>query len=347
MMIMVAGKPKHGSTDKSALREWKRKQGFEMLRKGMKKSVISEKLEVNRKTVYNWSVKLEHNSDWHDRKQPGSRSKLTKEQKEKLKKIIDSGPRAYDYDTDLWTLKRLSEVISREYNIEYNTTHIWRVLKNMGYSTQIPVAIEKNPEYVNEWLDRNYPEYVEEADKKNATILFQDESGVQSRPNVRRTWSQKGKRPRMMARENRDRISITSAVTPDNGLYFMIKDGSMNSNDMVKSMEQLLSENHGFLYMFWDNITIHRSRTVKDFLEMHSDRIITRRIPAYSPELNPDEFVWNALKYQELPNFCPVNMEVLKSKVILTMNKLKSDPEKMRNIIRGTSLPLPPIMGKN
>ena len=344
---MVAGKPKHGSTDKSALREWKRKQGFEMLRKGMKKSVISEKLEVNRKTVYNWSVKLEHNSDWHDRKQPGSRSKLTGEQKEKLKKIIDSGPRAYGYDTDLWTLKRISEVISREYNIEYNTTHIWRVLKNMGYSAQMPVIVEKNPEYVNEWLDKNYPEYVEEAREKNATILFQDESGVQSRPNVRRTWSKRGKRPRMMARENRDRISITSAVTPDGNLYFMIKEGSMNSNDMVKFMEQLLSEINGFLYMFWDNITIHRSRTVKDFLEMHNDRLITRRIPAYSPELNPDEFVWNALKYQELSNFCPVNMDELKSKVILTMNRLKSNPEKMRNIIRGTSLPLPPIMGKN
>ena len=63
MMIMVAGNSKHGSTDKSALREWKRKQGFEMLRKGMKKSVISKKLEVNRKTVYNWSVKLEQIGD--------------------------------------------------------------------------------------------------------------------------------------------------------------------------------------------------------------------------------------------------------------------------------------------
>lgn len=40
-------------------------------------------------------------------------------------------------------------------------------------------------------------------------------------------------------------------------------------------------------------------------------------------------------------------MDELKSKVMLTMKRLKSDPEKMRNIIRGTSLPLPPIMGKN
>lgn len=199
MIIMAAGMIKHGSSDKAEVREWKRKQGFEMLKKGMKKSVISRKLGVNRRTVYNWSIKLEQNGDWHDKKQPGSRSKLTKVQKEKLKKIIDSGPRSYGYDTDLWTLKRISEVIEKEFDVEYNTTHIWRVLKNLGHSAQIPVAVamEKNTEYVKEWLENNYPEYVKEADEKNATILFQDESGVQSRPNVRKTWSQKGRRPRI------------------------------------------------------------------------------------------------------------------------------------------------------
>ena len=37
-----------------------------------------------------------------------------------MNKIIDSGPRIYGYDTGLWTLKRISEAISREYSIEYN-----------------------------------------------------------------------------------------------------------------------------------------------------------------------------------------------------------------------------------
>ena len=66
----------------------------------------------------------------------------------KKNEIIDCGPRSYGYDTDLWTLKRISEVISREFNVSYNTTHVWRVLKNLGYSAQIPVAVamEKIPD---------------------------------------------------------------------------------------------------------------------------------------------------------------------------------------------------------
>lgn len=87
----------------------------------MKKSVISRKLGVNRRTVYNWSLRPEKSEDWRDRKQPGSKSRLTKDQKEKLKKIIDSGQRTYGYDTDPWTLKRISEVISKEFNVNYNT----------------------------------------------------------------------------------------------------------------------------------------------------------------------------------------------------------------------------------
>ena len=88
-----------------------------------------------------------------------------------------------------------------------------------------------------------------------------------------------------MVRENRDRISITSAVTPDSGLYFKIKEGSRNSNDVVKLMEQLLSENHGFIYILWGNITTQKRNGVKDFLEMNNDMPITDPIPAYSRNL--------------------------------------------------------------
>jgi len=122
---------------------------------------------------------------------------------------------------------------------------------------------------------------------------------------------------------------------------------TMDSDDIIHFLDQLLSEIHGSLFIFRDNITINRNRIVKYFLETNNDRLITRRIPAYSPELNPDEFVWNALKYQELPNFSPENLNDLKNKVTFTMNKLKSDPDKLKRIIRGSSPPLPPIMGKN
>jgi len=327
--------------------EWKRKQGYDLIEKNFKNSEISKILHVNRRTVYSWRVRKENNVGYENIKQKGAKSRLSEDQKKKLKKILEDGSSQYGYDTDLWTLKRIAEVIEREFHVHYNTTYIWQILDKMGYSAQMPLAtaMEKNQDYVNEWLKDQYPQYVKEARDHNATILFQDESGMQSRPNVRRTWAPVGSRPLITVKESRDRISLSSAVTEHGDLYFMIKKESMNEDDIILFLEQLLTEIEGFLYIFWDNIMIHRSKKVKAFLGNHNDRLITRRIPPYSPDLNPDELVWNALKYQKLSNFCPKSYDELYRMAELTMNMMKSDPESMKKIIRGTKLPLPSTVG--
>lgn len=133
----------------------------------------------------------------------------------------------------------------------------------------------------------------------------------------------------------------SSAVTAEGDLYFMTRNDRMNENDPISFLEQLLTEIQGFLYIFWDKIMIRRSRKVKEFLGNHNDRPITGRIPAYSPELNPDELVWIMLKYNGLPNFCPNSGEELESTVVSTMTNLKSDPARVRKTVRGSKLPSP------
>ncbi|MEM3192256.1 MAG: hypothetical protein QW292_09240 [Candidatus Parvarchaeota archaeon] len=73
--------------------------------------------------------------------------------------------------------------------------------------------------------------------------------------------------------------------------------------------------------------------------------MITRHIPSYSRELNPDELAWDALKYQELPNFCPRRYEDLYSRAKMMLLKMKADLERMRLVIKGTKLPLHSTVG--
>jgi transposase len=112
--------------------------------------------------------------EWKDRKQKGSEPRLTKDQKERLKITIDSGSQKYGFDTDLWTLKRIESVIEKEFNVHYSLSQVWYILRDPGYSAQIPVAVamEKNPHYVKEWIEKDYPEHVKEAREHNAVILF-------------------------------------------------------------------------------------------------------------------------------------------------------------------------------
>ena len=64
---------------------------YGMLQKGIKKSIISKKLGVDRKTVYNLSVRMENEIDFKNRKQKGGIPRLTPEQK-KLKKLLTMAP---------------------------------------------------------------------------------------------------------------------------------------------------------------------------------------------------------------------------------------------------------------
>ncbi|WYY01051.1 transposase [Oxyplasma meridianum] len=130
-------------------------------------------------------------------------------------------------------------------------------------------------------------------------------------------------------------------------LDFIINKGDLNSDDIISILNKLVSEIHGFLYIFLDNIMKHKSKRVKEYPGDHNKRLIARKISLYSPELNPDEFVWNGLKYQDLKNFCPVGMEALKARVSKTLDRMKSEPQRIRQIIRGKILPLDLIIRKS
>ena len=345
---MAAGKRKDKGKKGVSEREWKRRKGYELLSKGVRKADIARTLGVSWNTVGRWAKRMDNegNSSWKDVKPPGKPSKLSGTQRQALMKILMKGALARGYPTDLWTLKRVAEVIRQEFGVEYNVTHVWRVLRDMGFSSQVPqlVAKEKNDVFVSEWLKREWPKIRAFARRKNATILFLDESCVQSRPNVRRTWAPAGARPVMRVKEGeRNKLSLISAVSDEAELYFRIHTDNITGTEIMAFLKHLLKEIDGSIVLLWDNGGPHRRADVKQFLYENRKRLYTSRFPAYAPELNPDEQIWNVLKYQELSNWCPDTVEEMKARVKGVMSRLKRNPERIRNAMVHSRLPLPSI----
>ncbi|MBK8092794.1 MAG: transposase [Verrucomicrobiaceae bacterium] len=50
------------------------------------------------------------------------------------------------------------------------------------------------------------------------------------------------------------------------------------------------------VYLILDNLRVHHSKPVKEWLEQHQEQIAVHHLPSYSPELNPDERLNRALK---------------------------------------------------
>jgi transposase len=54
--------------------------------------------------------------------------------------------------------------------------------------------------------------------------------------------------------------------------------------------------------LLWDGLGAHRSRAMRASLASQRHWLVTERLPAYAPELNPVEGLWSNLKGQELAN---------------------------------------------
>lgn len=329
-------------------REERRRLAYRWLRRGVSQAEVARRLGVTWVTVHEWNKRRlsEGNDSWREKKHPGRPPKLTEKRKKKLLEILLKGARSRGYETDLWTLKRTAQVIKEEFGAEYTESGVWRMLQEMGFSAQVPLprALERDEVYIRRWTEEEWPKIQARARRTGATLLFLDESCVQSRPNVRRTWAPEGSRPEMRFRQgDRMKLNLISAVTPEGTLYYEVDAENIGGTRVIWFLEKLLEEIPGRVMVVWDNGRTHRSVEVKTFLWLNRKRIETRRFPPYAPELDPDEMVWSTLKSQRLANYCPKSSEELWDATKREMNWMQRHPDLVASFIRHSDLPLPPL----
>ena len=120
-----------------------------------------------------------------------------------------------------------------------------------------------------------------------------------------RTYAPVGQTPVLRAWCTRDHLSAISAISPEGKVYFHSQDSAITSADVVAFLEHLLREVPGRMVLIWDGAPIHRSRVIRDFLAHGAaQRLHLERLPAYAPELNPGEGLWQHLKGVELRHVC-------------------------------------------
>ena len=131
-------------------------------------------------------------------------------------------------------------------------------------------------------------------------------------PSVRRPWAPCGQTPLLVHRYARDKLSAISAVTVSpvrqrRGLYRHCHFAKLTQFELAACLRLPLGQPRGPIRPLWDGGPIHCGPAVTRVLARHP-RLMVERFPAYAPELNPDEQVWNHFKTQ-LANGCPLSID--------------------------------------
>jgi transposase len=158
-------------------------------------------------------------------------------------------------------------------------------------------------------------------------------------PSVGRTYAPVGQTPIVREWYTRDHLSAISAISPEGKLYFHSEGRALNSDDVVGFLEHLLRGVPGPMVIIWDGAPIHRSHTIREFLTNGAaQRLHLERLPAYAPELNPGEGLWQQLKGVELRNVCYFNLPHLRHELRDAVKWVRRKPRLVKSFFRGAKL---------
>jgi transposase len=303
-----------------ALHDWKearRLHAWHLKQQGWSQRQIAAALGVSEGAVSQWRAR--GRADGPDALRhlppPGAPCRLTAEPPSRLPALLQRGPAAYGVRGELWARTRIAAIIRLACGVSYHPRHVSRLLDTPHWSLQNPTrrARQRHEAATARWRGDTWPAIKRVAQVQQQTILFIDESWFYPLPSVVRPYAPVGQTPVLWGWRTHDHLSAISAISPEGKLYCHSQDHPINSDDVVGFLERLVREMPGRLVLTWDGAPIYRSQVIRASLANGTaQRLHLERLPAYTPELNPGEGLWQQLKGIELRNVCGFNIPHLR-----------------------------------
>jgi transposase len=308
-----------------------RKRGVKAVQDGQSVTLVAKVLGIQQSTLFGWLARYRQGGwgalDAH--KRGGRPSKLTAKM---IAWIYDTvarqDPRQLEFPFALWTSHMVVELVWRQFHIRFSKASVCRLMNQLGLSPQKPLwrAFQQDPQRVNKWIMKEYPRIQALAKEQKADIFFGDEAGVRSDFHAGKTWAVKGQTPIVTTTGARFGCNLISAVSPKGAMRFIIVEGKVNNEVFIDFLKRLIHNWPRNIILILDGHPVHKAVAVSQFVASTNGRLRIFYLPPYSPELNPDEQVWNHLKNQGVGKASITGPDQLKKLILSKMRKIQKLP---------------------
>src|SRR4030042_6743891 len=313
-----------------------RKRGVSAVQDGQPAALVAKVLGVQRSTLFGWLARYRRGGcgALDARKRGGRPPKLTAKM---LAWVYDTvamkDPRQMNFPFALWTSIMVVELIWRQFHIRLSKASVCRLLNQLGLSTQKPLwrAFQQDAERVQKWVKEEYPQIRALARKLKADIFFGDEAGVRSDFHSGKTWAVRGKTPIVSTTGARFGCNMLSSISPRGVPRFMIIKGKLTADVFVAFLKRLIHNWPRSIFLIVDGHPVHKSVVVSKFVASTEGCLQIFYLPPYSPELNPDEQVWNHLKNHGVGKQPITGPDQLKRLTLSHLRKVQRLPSLVRS----------------
>jgi len=288
------------SLDHATLEEMRRLAVSRMVA-GESQREVARSLQVHRCTAAKWMMAYRRGGEegLESSRASGRPPTLSPRQMDRLKRVIvGKNPRQLNFGPALWTLPLVGDLIERLFRVVLHKATAGRILPRLGLTPQKPISrtFKRDEAECRHWIIREFPRIVREAKKRQSTLLFVDETGVHEDGPIGRTWGTKGQTPVVRVSGTRRRVNVISAVSPRGQLWFRCYVGTLTAPRFLGFLKDLRQDFRKPLDVIMDRHPAHEAAMVRRWVRGQGRRVRVHFLPAYAPDLNPDEHVWTQLK---------------------------------------------------
>ena len=297
---------KHDARSLSAqTQEALRRRAVQAVQDGMTQLEAARLVGVARGTVAKWMMQYREGGSKALSARPQGRPRGASRLKgwqaaQVVRTITDQTPDQIKLPFVLWTREAVATLIEQRCGLRISVWTAGRWLARWGFTAQKPVrrAWEQDPQAVEHWLKVEYPRVRREAKAAGAEIHWGDEMGLRSDHQAGTSYGRRGQTPVIPGTGQRWRCNVISAISNRGTLRFMVFKRSFTAPLFIDFLSRLVRSARRMVYLIVDGHPVHKSAAVARWLAREENRARIRLIllPAYSPDLNPDEFLNHDVK---------------------------------------------------
>jgi transposase len=233
---------------------------------------------------------------------------LNEEQQAQLRGAVQTDPQAVGIELANWNWKVVREFVWQRFGRELAASSCLNYLHRLGFVLKRPkkrllkADAEKRARFV-----ALYATLRSEAEVTGAKIFFVDEAHLRADADLRGKWVLRGEMALVDSTSPRlgEKVTYYSAVCLETGeVEQMEPQGNCTAQTSAAFLRALRANHPEALIVIWDNGPAHRGEPIRELLATPDLRLRLVPLPAYSPDFNADEMIWDWLREEVTANAC-------------------------------------------
>ncbi len=249
--------------------------------------------QVDRITIYHWFNAWETRRlvGLYDKAKQGRPQKCTSEQKAYIRQWAKVFPK---------NLNQVGALVTQHFQIRLSKQTLKRILKSMAFSwrrVRKGVKGEPDPEEYQQKQEALY-DLQQQVSQGTLDLYYFDESGFYLTPYLPYAWQEKDETITLESAHSK-RLNVLGFLSKNNELQAYSRVGSVNSDVVVRCINDFCQDLDKKTVLVMDNAPIHTSETFQDHIVLWKEKgLDIFYLPKYAPELNCIEILWRFMKYE-------------------------------------------------